>query len=405
MKTKKENLTNFFAFFSSLSFTNSIEFTSKRKILKIPKVPINFVITLLDDLTSLFSSENVVLKVKSPVVIVGDLHGQILDLLRILKNVGSPSTVQYLFLGDYVDRGQFSFETIMMILVMKLLWPKNVHVLRGNHEFEEIFRNGGFSAELNELYPLCNIDQNFQECFAQMPLAAIVDDYVFCVHGGIGPSVLSVDYIEKIQRPVYTFEDNIVSDILWSDPTEYILNFQPSARGSGHLFGINKLTDFLHNSNLKVMIRGHQCEELGVVSIWDNACFTVFSASNYCGVSNNKAGILKISPDKNFESSIFDQIGSLFRNDAYFFDVRFNYNNIIEFNDGKMLPYIKRRREKSAIVTKLKIPVVQSGNKSENSTKSENFNPRMRKLNQSNKYTPQSLSHHRKNISRSTVIV
>ncbi|OHS92768.1 Serine/threonine-protein phosphatase PP1 isozyme 7 [Tritrichomonas foetus] len=343
MKSRDANYHSLFNYFSALFSVDTSEYVSKRKPLRLPLIPLNILTALLEDATEILKKEETIVHEVSPLIIVGDIHGQILDLFRILKKFGSPQNSKYLFLGDFVDRGQFSFETILLILVMKILWPNNVIILRGNHEFDEIYQNGGFNLEIEEAYPNENVGDLFQSCFSYIPIAAIIDEYLICVHGGIGPSIKDIHVMKTIEKPVTSFVNDIVAEMLWSDPTEYLMNFQPSSRGSGYLFGDNAFTNFMKASNLEVMVRGHQCVESGVVSIWEDTCYTVFSASNYCGVSNNKAGILKVSPLKKIETEIFEPISQFKRSEAIFIDSKNDHK--LEYPDPKGLPLIAKGRE------------------------------------------------------------
>lgn len=247
---------------------------------------------------------------KNPgIIIVGDLHGHILDLLRILKTLGYPPKSSYLFLGDIVDRGDFSTETAVLILLMKVLWPKNIYIIRGNHEFPDMWDKSGFTFELNTIYnnnTLSSINNKipfgenkslkaaelFAKVFSYIPLAALLYDKILCVHGGIGPHFLNYKELNEVERPLTCYDFEPVGSVLWSDPSETIDTFTPSTRGSGFMYGTKGLHDFLQSQNLSVLIRGHQCAEAGVEFNLDNQVVTVFSASFYCGRKQNKSGVL-----------------------------------------------------------------------------------------------------------------
>ena len=312
------------------------DFAHKRRRLKLPIIPLPILIDLLDQATNIFKNEPTLLDLKfENVIVVGDLHGHILDLIRILKTFGFPSKICYIFLGDLVDRGKFSTETVVLVLILKVLYNENVYIIRGNHEFAEMYERFGFLTELASLYGsnkandketdahFHTIVKSFDAMFSQMPLAAKINNYSICIHGGIGPTIENVQQIADIKRPISIFQDNqIVPDLLWSDPSERINLYLPSNRGMGNLFGKDVLAPFLKNSNLKLLIRGHQCIQSGCEYALDNMVATVFSASNYCGVTNNKAGVLIIKQEDDNTPSItiqtFDPIPSFDRLNANF---------------------------------------------------------------------------------------
>lgn len=243
----------------------------------------------------IFQSEDMILKLTEEVIIVGDIHGHIIELFRILIRFGWPPLKTYVFLGDIVDRGEFSLETITLILVMKILFPKKVFVIRGNHEFIEMFKKDGFSNEIYSTYKDVTIENSFNDCFAMMPLAALIFDKVLCIHGGIGPEIMSLKDIEMIPRPIYEYSGvgaSVLKSLLWSDPNKYVPGFQPSSRGTGWYFGGEVLAPFLERNGLDCIVRGHECVEKGVEMCFSRKCITVFTASRYCGLSTNKSGVL-----------------------------------------------------------------------------------------------------------------
>ena len=311
------SLSELYGYFRSLFLCDAREYAAKRKQLALPRVPMPLLIDMLNEAKRLFETEPIVLRVSSPFVIVGDLHGQLLDLFRILQRHGSPPATKYLFLGDFVDRGQFSLETIVLILCMKCLWPANITIIRGNHEFETMYEHGGFGMEVTSFYNNPTINKMFASMFSFMPLAAVIDGKALCVHGGIGPSFRCLHDLEEVRRPITDFSISAVSDALWGDPYEFSDTYRPSSRGTGFLFGYKALKLFLSNERLELLIRGHQCVVHGVEFKIQNLCATVFSASTYCGLTNNDAGVL-VYTDGQSDVSVFNQIPILTRKDCVF---------------------------------------------------------------------------------------
>lgn len=303
--------------YMNLILVNTSDYAEKRIRLKLPIISPDIVKRILSEVRKIFEKEGIVIYTKSPLVVVGDLHGQILDLFRILSTYGFPPESRYVFLGDMVDRGSFSTETALLIFMMKILWPSDVLIVRGNHEFKNVCERGGFFKEINEIYYDCCLGEQFCDVFAQMPLAAVIDNHAVCLHGGIGPNVPELSTIKYISRPISNFDDEMVTDILWSDPTENITMFMPSNRGTGFLFGSMALDAFLKDSRLKLLIRGHQCIEDGCAFSMNGSLVTVFSASNYCGVTGNMAGVLLVNGGK-YEPMKFPPLQELKRCDVVF---------------------------------------------------------------------------------------
>ena len=285
-----------------------------------PILPIPILSQVCKSAQSVFISEGNVLRINQEVVIVGDLHGHILDLFRIFRKFGHPPRQTYLFLGDIVDRGEFSAETAISIIVAKALFPKNVFVIRGNHEFRDMWASSGFSLQLKEIYDdkaeLAECE--FAKVFSYLPLAAIINNDSICVHGGIGPEFNDFHYLDSVQRPLDEVEDEVLSSLLWSDPSDETVEWDESPRGSGYLFGKAPLKKFLEANELSLMIRGHQCIENGVEYSLDNKIVTVFSASNYCGTKNNIAGVLIIKTDNTRQIVTFPALKYIMRYEASF---------------------------------------------------------------------------------------
>ncbi|XP_022728445.1 serine/threonine-protein phosphatase BSL1-like isoform X2 [Durio zibethinus] len=255
----------------------------------------------------IFMQEPTVLQLKAPVKVFGDLHGQFGDLMRLFDEYGFPSTagdityIDYLFLGDYVDRGQHSLETITLLLALKIEYPENVHLIRGNHEAADINALFGFRIECIE-----RMGENdgiwawtrFNQLFNYLPLAALIEKKIICMHGGIGRSIHSVEQIEKLERPITMDAGSIIlMDLLWSDPTENdsVEGLRPNARGPGLVtFGPDRVTDFCKKNKLQLIIRAHECVMDGFERFAQGQLITLFSATNYCGTANNAGAILVV---------------------------------------------------------------------------------------------------------------
>jgi len=273
---------------------------------------------LCKNIEDIFSKESSLIEIEPPLIVVGDLHGHYLDLLRTLHEFGLPCNRSYLFLGDLVDRGEFSLETVTLVFALKVLYPKNVHIIRGNHEFDFLCSRSGFLSEIEKVYQNSKVYDMFLSAFGMMPLAAVIQGDILCVHGGIGPSIEKIEQIKEIQRPIYEFCDGILDSLIWSDPSDSILFYEPSSRGSGYFFGERSTQEFLQKNNLKMMIRAHECVHDGFQYMFDGKLLTVFGASNYCGLVSNSSAVLIIDHDGTMTTHQFSPLNYLKRESVMF---------------------------------------------------------------------------------------
>lgn len=236
-----------------------------------------------------------VMKLQSPITVVGDIHGQYHDLLEIFQIGGTPPNTNYLFLGDYVDRGYYSVETISLLIALKLRYPERVYLIRGNHESRTITTNYGFYSEvLNKYEGSIDVWTYITDLFDYLPLGATIDGRIFATHGGLSPSCQQLDQVRALDRFREIPHDGIMADLVWSDPDPEIPDFKLSPRGAGYLFGYEIMNKFCHDNDLVQMVRAHQLCNEGYVSYWEGKCLTVWSAPNYCYRCGNKASVLEI---------------------------------------------------------------------------------------------------------------
>ncbi|KAI2165160.1 serine/threonine protein phosphatase Pzh1 [Ophidiomyces ophidiicola] len=234
------------------------------------------------------------LELSAPAKIVGDVHGQYTDLIRLFEMCGFPPASNYLFLGDYVDRGKQSLETILLLLCYKLKYPENFFLLRGNHECANVTRVYGFYDECKRR---CNIKiwKTFVDTFNCLPIAAIVAGKIFCVHGGLSPSLSRMDDIRGIARPTDVPDYGLLNDLLWSDPADMEEDWEPNERGVSYCFGKKVIMDFLTRHDFDLVCRAHMVVEDGYEFFSDRILVTVFSAPNYCGEFDNWGAIMSVS--------------------------------------------------------------------------------------------------------------
>lgn len=242
---------------------------------------------------SIFMSQPMLLELEAPLKIAGDIHGQYSDLLRLFDLCGFPPESNYLFLGDYVDRGPKSIETIALLLCYKIKYPKNFFILRGNHEVANLNRIYGFYDECKRRCSV-KIWKCFQDVFNCLPVAALIEHKIFCCHGGLSPSLRSLEQIKRITRPVDVQETGLVCDMLWSDPDPNVVGWAPNERGVSYVFGVEVLAQFLRRMDLDIVVRGHQVVEDGYEFFGRRGLVTVFSAPNYCGEFDNAGAIMNV---------------------------------------------------------------------------------------------------------------
>lgn len=226
-----------------------------------------------------FLSQPGLLYLNPPVKIVGDIHGQYTDLIRMFEMCGFPPTSNYLFLGDYVDRGKQSLETILLLLCYKLKFPENFFLLRGNHESANVTRVYGFYDECKRRTNV-KIWKTFIDTFNTLPLAAVVANKIFCVHGGLSPSLQHLEDIENITRPTDVPDYGLLNDLLWSDPADMEADWESNERGVSYCFGKKVIMNFLHKFDLDLVCRAHMVVEDGYEFFNDRVLVTVFSAPN-----------------------------------------------------------------------------------------------------------------------------
>ncbi|KAI8867820.1 protein phosphatase type 1 [Ramicandelaber brevisporus] len=241
----------------------------------------------------IFLSQSILLELEAPIKICGDIHGQYYDLLRLFEYGGFPPEANYLFLGDYVDRGKQCLETICLLLAYKIKFPENFFILRGNHESACINRIYGFYDECKRRYNI-RLWKTFTDCFNCLPIAAIVDEKIFAMHGGLSPDLQSMDQIRRVMRPTDVPDTGLLCDLLWSDPDKEIQGWSENDRGVSFTFGPDVVQNFLKKHELDLICRAHQVVEDGYEFFGKRKLVTLFSAPNYCGEFDNAGAMMSV---------------------------------------------------------------------------------------------------------------
>ena len=280
-----------------------------------------YVVQLLLAAIDYFKSQPSLLRLKLPpsanststyghFTVCGDTHGQFYDLCNIFEIGGFPSpTNPFLFNGDYVDRGSFSFEVVMTLIALKLACPTGLYMLRGNHETKNMNSIYGFQGEILHKYDE-TVMKLFTEVFNNLPLAAVVQDSVFVVHGGLSTTQengMTLEQIEAIPRDREPPESGLMSDLLWSDPHAF-MGKMPSKRGVGFSFGHDYTEQFLNRNNLQLLVRSHEVKDDGYAVEHGGKCITIFSAPNYCDQMGNKGAFIRFFEDMKPNYTQFDAV-------------------------------------------------------------------------------------------------
>lgn len=243
--------------------------------------------------------------IRCPVTICGDIHGQFHDLMELFRIGGFPPDTNYLFLGDYVDRGYFSVECVSLLLCFKVRYRERITLLRGNHETRQITQIYGFYDECVRKFGSPGVWKCFTELFDYLPLTALVENKIFTQHGGLSPSISQLQEVRNIDRFTEVPHEGAMCDLLWSDPDDR-MGWGVSPRGAGYTFGQDMSEKFLQENGLKMIARAHQLIMDGFNWCHDGQVVTIFSAPNYCYRCGNQAAIMEVDENLGHNFVQFD---------------------------------------------------------------------------------------------------
>jgi len=258
-----------------------------------PRIADDVIAYVCETAKELIMSQPCLLELGCPMKVVGDIHGQFSDLIRIFQICGYPPKSNYLFLGDYVDRGRMGLETTLLLLCYKIKYPENFFLLRGNHECASINRIYGFYDECKRRYSI-RLWKTFTDCFNCLPVAALIDEKILCMHGGLSPELKSMDQIKNISRPTDVPDTGLLCDLLWADPDKDVVGWGENDRGVSYTFGADSVSEFLQRHDLDLVCRAHQVVEDGYEFFAKRQLVTIFSAPNYCGEFDNAGAIMSV---------------------------------------------------------------------------------------------------------------
>ena len=276
-----------------------------------------YITNLINEALTQLKASSPLIKLRSPVKIFGSINGQYNDLMRYFSLFGRPSeskgdieSVDYLFLGNFTNRGAFSLETVCLLLALKVKYNGHFHLLRGNQEDLEVSKVYGLAEECKEklkedISQPNSIFQQLCNLFEYLPLAAIVNNQIFCVHNGISKSALYINEIQRLKFPIKLTESKIAKDLLWNTPNSndnfnknFPMEYKPEK------FDLNCLDNFLKNNKLKMIIRSHDVCQKGIINSFGDRVLTIFSSTNYCGIYQNAGALIFIKKSYEIQPKI-----------------------------------------------------------------------------------------------------
>ncbi|KAL3985323.1 Serine/threonine-protein phosphatase PP1-delta [Acanthocheilonema viteae] len=272
------------------------EMVTKKEIQMNQKITLEEILALMSTATIIMMEEGSLIEVDVPIKVVGDIHGQYEDMHKLFGIIGKVPDVKMIFLGDYIDRGPQSIETIVYLLCLKVKYPDRIFLLRGNHETPAVNRIYGFYNECILKYGV-GLWWDFQSFFNRMPMAGLIAKRVLCMHGGLSPHLTSLDQIRQIKRPCEPLDRGLLIDLVWSDPTNKGDGWFYSPRGLSYSFGKGVLLAACKMLKIDLVIRAHQVVQDGYELMVGKKLITIFSAPNYAGQFNNAGAVVCIDED------------------------------------------------------------------------------------------------------------
>eukprot|EP01084_Bolivina_argentea_P117305 208343_1 len=259
-------------------------------------------------LKTLLVIQDNIIPLQCPLTICGDIHGQFYDLLELFKIGGKPPDTNYLFLGDYVDRGFYSLEVIELLITLKLRYPKRITILRGNHESRQISQVYGFYDECLQKYNgTPTVWKILTDLFDYLPIAALVNKQILCFHGGLSPNAMQLKDYKSIDRIKEVPHEGILCDTLWSDPHDMkIKDWDISPRGCGYIWGEDISKKFNYANGLDLIARAHQLVMDGYNWCHNKNVLTIFSAPNYMYRCGNMGSIMELDEYLSYTFLPFD---------------------------------------------------------------------------------------------------
>ena len=260
------------------------------------------IIELIKQVEKLLNAEESLIEVpEGKTMIVGDLHGDLDTLKKIVQIYFRKKFKNLVFLGDYVDRGAKQVEVVNVLFYYKNLYPEKIFLLRGNHEDPIINSQYGFYDELRlKFKDYKTMFQYYNYLFSKLPIAAITWNRIFCVHAGIPEGLDLIEDINQLPPKEQEISHPITTQLLWNDPKEKIDTFTRSTRGTGiKNFGKEAFNEFIERNQIRSIIRSHEKFKNGYKTYFDNKLISIFTSSSYSRRVNTVVGV--IDKDGNVE--------------------------------------------------------------------------------------------------------
>ncbi|CAO4368881.1 unnamed protein product [Caenorhabditis nigoni] len=244
----------------------------------------------------IFESQGRLIEIDGPVRICGDLHAQFPDLIRLFAQGGFPPASNYMFLGDYVDRGAYNLEVLLLCLCYKARYPNNFIMLRGNHEMAHTNEKYGFREELctRKGEFALTIYAEITKMMDVMPIVGLIGGRILCMHGGLSKGFKTLDDLRNLRCPFNLEEECLENDLMWSDPGN-VKGWQANTRGASVMFGEDVVHEYCKMLDIDLIVRGHQVVQDGFELFANKKLVTVFSAPHYMGSFTNSAAMCKVS--------------------------------------------------------------------------------------------------------------
>ena len=294
------------------------------------------IIYLIDEVTKIISTENSLIKIRSPCKIFGNINGIYTDLMRYFESYGNPSdniqngdinVMQYIFLGDFCDRGNLSLEVILLLFALKIKYPNFIYLIRGHHEDIIINEFYGLGDECKEklkedIQAKDSVFKRINRAFNYLPFGVLVDNNILCIHGGLGSSIKSLEDISNIPRPTQIYQDpeNLtqlhILDLLYSEFDEdegdlYNINSLRDKNKKGFIVNYGKkiLDEFCEKNNINLIIATHKFIKDGFCTYCDDKLLNIFSCTNYMDTGNNVGAMVIIGKKtKNKNANIMPKL-------------------------------------------------------------------------------------------------
>jgi hypothetical protein len=242
------------------------------------------------------SSLPTLVRLTGKTLVIGDLHADLDSTTRAIRKFKRGDYENILFLGDYTDRGEESIATINLLLGLMLQSPERVHLLRGNHEILWVNSKHGFLQELEEK-GMEALHRMYNDLFSYLPVAAIIDDLVFAVHGGIPEGRPSLSVLRRIPRHFMKPDettDRYILEMMWNDPTEDTDGFAPNRyRNRLKVYGKKAFKEFMDGNGLEKLVRGHQRWPEGSKYFFGKRLLSIFSCKSYIQEQVTKAAVVE----------------------------------------------------------------------------------------------------------------